>query len=348
MARVWFKVQGSHAIGMGHVYRSLELADTFVREGLNVDRFYCNDDAVSLATISQAGYAVRACYANEGRPLRSLVEDAANECPAALVLDQPEYVGPFLGALRCSGSGTRTIGLDYGDMTEPNLDFMINLHNHDPKRKRPACDNIEYREGLEYAIIREVFDRFAQQKKHIRDVARDVLVCFGGSDTSGNTMRVLQALGSIARTALTIHLVIGPNCRGRERLRRHAGSLSVESHIYESVADMGFLMHTCDLGIHGAGTMMLEMACVGKPSIVVPQTGAEQRFADAFVSRGVVKVAGLGGATVQKQFASELLSLIGDAEGRERMSRAGKALVDGRGRFRIAQLVKACIADAAA
>lgn len=341
---VCFKVYGSHALGMGHIYRSLALGATLKQMGWQVTTFYCNDDEASLAHIASAGYEAQSYVPQNDDAASELVNFLVLENPDALVLDLPVEDGFFLKRLRSSGCKARVIALDYVDFEESHLDVVVSLYNHDPKRIRPVSPVVAYFEGLEYAILRSQFDRYVDQAREVRPHVRDLLVSFGGSDMQNYTLRALDALDCLPPGVRpTVHVVIGPNFRQKESIRERLPSLECETHIYENIANMGDLICTCDLGIHGAGTMMMEMACVGVPSIVCPQNDLERRFSSLFRDCDAVKLLGLQEEWSPEELAACIVELSEDVSKRRRMIDASRQLIDGRGRLRIARIIEDCI-----
>ena len=58
MPRLMFLVRGGHDVGMGHVYRSMALAESMAAAGHDLLPFYCNDDSRCLAALQGHGHEV--------------------------------------------------------------------------------------------------------------------------------------------------------------------------------------------------------------------------------------------------------------------------------------------------
>ena len=336
---VLFKVRGGHSVGLGHVRRSLCLAKTLEDDGLSIGAFFCNPDDVSTTLIQRDGYEVVHWILGDPRSDASLLGRVLTMQADILVLDQPESDREFLHGLRGSGSRVAVVALDYFDMEEDRLDLIINLFNHHPSLKAPRSERVTYVEGPEYAIIRPAFDPFVAMEKPIREMARDVLVSFGGSDVSGNTLRVLDAVECIGNTDLRFHVVIGPSFADSDAIRQRLNALEAETLAYDSVPNMAELMFNCDMGLTGGGTTMMEMAVVGTPSMVLPQNERERSYACFFEKHGGTCVPGRMEEVSPEALADEIVSIAADCRKRALMNRAAKTLVDGKGRFRISRLI---------
>jgi spore coat polysaccharide biosynthesis predicted glycosyltransferase SpsG len=233
------------------------------------------------------------------------------------------------------------VALDNSTMRDENIDTVVNLLNHNPSLTSPASPRVSYYEGVEYAILRPDFAAFAGAKRSIRRTVRDVLISFGGGDPCGHTLRVLRALVARCDPKAVLHVVLGASFRGADEVEAIAAKARVHIEVLQRVREMAALMARCDIGFTGGGTTMMEMAAVGTPNIVLPQTARESKFAAVFEARGAVlrlrKREVTSADAVVRAF--ERVGL--DADCRRRMSRAGRNMIDGRGRDRTADLILA-------
>lgn len=341
MRRIAFKIAGGFDVGMGHVFRCLALADMFERRGWEVGTFFCSNDPVSLRQLEGAG---RVAYPyDHGRPdvTEELVRAILDHRHDAIILDQPESDPLLLEGLRRTDPNVKILALDYSDMEEDNLDVVVNLYNHNRQHARPISPKVRYAEGPSYAIMRDSFLPYIARDKETPSVAKSVLVSFGGSDIAGNTAKALHALERVSEAGMEIHLVIGPNFREADHTIAHARAMQKRVKVYQPPFDMAALMYRCELGIHGAGTMMLEMAAIGTPLVVVPQNDRERAFGQEFERRGIVIMGNTSSACTQS-LPSQLTAIIHDVHRRKEMSLLGKHAVDGCGRARIVELLNWC------
>lgn len=329
-------------MGMGHVFRSLALAEAFAAAGHDPAQFFCNEDASSLRAIRDRGYEVTSYALSDGSDTWMNVDDGLS-VPDAVVVDVPEPIPGALEALKRCWPAVRIVALDYFDMEEQNVDAIVNLFNHHETLKRPTGSHVDYYEGPSYAIIREPFRSFFDRPRPALERVENLLVTFGGADMQGHTLKVLEVLKAVADKHLTCHVVIGPNFKDVDEIERMANDLPMPCEIHRSVQNMEELMFQCDLGIHGSGTTLLEMASLGRPSIVIPQNDNEFRFANWFRERGAVVSLGHASELNTEKIKKALDALLPDREKRQRMSGAIHALVDGHGRERIVALVEECL-----
>jgi len=338
-----FLVRGGHDVGMGHVYRSMALAESMTAAGHDLSPFLCNDDPHSLATLQDHGHEV-VSYSVSETIADGLENPDVLSAPDAVIVDVPEPIPGVLRSLKRTKPKTPIVALDYPDLSEPHLDALVSLFNHDPSLKRPSAPHVKYYEGPQYAIIRESFRPFLGRHRPVPDHPKTLLVTFGGSDLNGHTVKVLNALRGFRDSTVKCHVVIGPTFSTAEEIRMVAESIALPSELHYSVRHMERLMFECDLGIHGSGTTFLEMASLGRPSVVIPQNDNEHRFANWFAERGALVNLGCADRLQPDAIRKAIEEMMADKTRRESMSKTLRRLVDGRGRERIIAVVESCLA----
>ena len=327
--RALIKVMGGPSIGMGHVMRSLELANELMRRGVAVIGFQCNEDRTSEEKIQSKGFH---CDVSGEEELSKLIDERGVNF---LLIDHPGELTGLCQTLRVAFSDLFIAALDQCDLDNERLDVIVNLFNHNPVLKVPTSEKVGYYEGLQYAVIRVDFVPYIHQEKVVPSKVENVLVSFGGSDPKKNTIKVVEALRLYPLKGMVFHFILGANFAHRDVIIEMLRDLETECQVHEDVPHIEELMYRCDLGLSGGGTTMMEMACLGTPAIVVAQNMNEVRFAGHFASHDAVRHLGLA----EKVGADEIMDTIADlAESREerkRMSAGGKRLIDGRGCERI-------------
>ena len=102
--RVLFRVDGSASVGMGHVFRSLAIADAL--RGLSraeVAFLMSADHTAGVVTVSRAGYAVRVVG---DRKEETFLEHIRDFAPAILINDLPVLDRAYLTSLSHLGATT--------------------------------------------------------------------------------------------------------------------------------------------------------------------------------------------------------------------------------------------------
>ncbi len=330
--RVLFRVDGSLETGMGHVYRSLAIADALRDSSRAAIAFLMTaQHGEGLRTVAQYGYPVR--LAGEASPATYL-EHIRDYAPDVLINDLPGLDASYLEALSHLGATTVNLvdTLDDLERTEAYAQVIVSVMNED--KETPE----NFYGGPAYAILRRHFGEMGRVKE-VRDLARLVVLTFGGSDPQGFTLKAARALVGLPER-IEIVAVAGPafsyqrefEALQKQLSRRVPLMRQLEGHIAD-------VMFEADLVLCSGGMTVYEIAALGTPGLVLAQNTREEARMRAFARRGSVEFLGLGTEVAEQSIAARALALLEDAGARGAMSRNGRAMVDGLGAERAAELV---------
>ena len=122
--------------------------------------------------------------------------------------------------------------------------------------------------GPRHALLRDEF-RAARQGAAVRDgCLRRILVFFGGSDPTGDTMKAVQALATLPPVQADV--IVGAMNPARAAIEA-ACAAHAHLHFACQVQDMAGRLAAADLAIGGGGTSAWERMAVGLPALVVEQ-----------------------------------------------------------------------------
>jgi spore coat polysaccharide biosynthesis predicted glycosyltransferase SpsG/CMP-N-acetylneuraminic acid synthetase len=326
--RVLFRVDGGAKMGMGHVYRSLAIADA-LRTGSRAEIAFlmCADHTEGLLTVSRHGYPVRVVA---GQGAEAALEHIRDFAPAILINDLPTIESAYLTALSHLGATTVNLVDTLADLetTEHYAHVIVSAMNQD--RETPEG----FYGGPSYAILRE---QFRGREKEVRDVPRKVLLSFGGSDPQGLTLKAARALQGLP-PGVELLAVAGPAFSYRKEFEALERTLSRRVPLINEAA-IADLMLDADVVIGSGGMSVYEIAALGTPGIVLGQNLREDQRMREFVRFGTVEYLGLGPEVAEDTIASAVRALLQDAQRRREMSRSGQALVDGLGASRAAEVI---------
>jgi CMP-N-acetylneuraminic acid synthetase len=329
--RILFRADGGRRLGMGHVYRSLAIADA-LRQASQADAAFLmsGEHSEGIATVSRAGYPVRVASDSS---LQAQLEHIRDFAPAILINDLPTLDDAYLRALSHLGCTTVNLvdTLDDLEVTEHYKQVIVSVMNAD--RETPEG----FYGGPEFAILRS---HFQGRPKELREAPRLLLLSFGGSDPQGLTLRAARALADLPE-AIEIVAVTGPAFADRQRLEALVLTLpralgQVHAVPGGHIAD---LMQQADVVVCSGGMSVYEIAALGTPGIVLGQNAREDERMRAFARNGTVEYLGLGSEVSDATLRQAVLALLQDTERRRAMSGRGRALVDGLGATRTAELV---------
>lgn len=113
-----------------------------------------------------------------------------------------------------------------------------------------------------------------------------VLLTFGGSDPTGLTVKVLNAMASMEDT-FDLAVVMGPGFVERSEVRRLVSSLKEGRFlVLDSPKDMLPLFTGCDLAVCAGGRTLYELHALSVPTVAVASSPLEAQAIRAFISRG--------------------------------------------------------------
>src|SRR4029079_5920334 len=164
-----------------------------------------------------------------------------------------------------------------------------------------------------------------------------VLVTFGGSDPHAITLKALHALARIREPRLEVRVVIGPSfapglATGIRDLLLHLGH---GASAVEAPPTLAGPIAWCELAVSAAGLTKYELALLGRPSLQISIDEAHDARTTEFEAVGSAWHLGVHSALTEDDVAAALLRLMKDRGARERMSHAGRSLLDTRGGSRI-------------
>jgi UDP-2,4-diacetamido-2,4,6-trideoxy-beta-L-altropyranose hydrolase len=96
---------------------------------------------------------------------------------------------------------------------------------------------------------------------------RKVFVCFGGSDPTGETLKVLKELRGYSGNLL-LEVVVGPMSRDYEEINSLAADLPFVI-VHKDPTNLYSIMAGCDFALGAGGTMTWERAALGLPMTLV-------------------------------------------------------------------------------
>jgi spore coat polysaccharide biosynthesis predicted glycosyltransferase SpsG len=329
--RILFRVDGSATLGMGHVYRSLAIADVLRQSSrAEIAFLMAAEGHEGIQTVSRHGYPVRVVG---GGRLETTLTHVRDFSPEILVNDLPTLAADYLEALSHVGAATVNLvdTLDDLDRTEQLAQTVIAVMT--AERETPEG----FYGGPAYAILRSHFaDR---PPKEVRETPRLVLLSFGGSDQQGLTLKAARALAGLA-PAIEVVAVAGPAFPWRREFATLVGSLERRVPLIEQIdGHIADLMLEADLVVGSGGMSVYEIAALGTPGVVVAQNTREEARMRAFERHGTIRFLGLGTEVGEAELRAAVEALLADAAARRTMSERGRALVDGLGASRAAELV---------
>jgi UDP-2,4-diacetamido-2,4,6-trideoxy-beta-L-altropyranose hydrolase len=339
------RADASPEIGLGHVMRSLALAQAWRRAG---GRATLVGHWPPLAVLKRAeieGLSLRRLDRPSTAP-REWLDGATRAAGAAnwVALDGYRFPADHFAAVRQSGA--RVLAIEDGPrLPRYEMDLVLDTC--------PGSDTAEYclaigtrlLAGPQFALLREEVLAAAPRRQHPVQ-ARRLLVSLGGSDPTGATLTVIDALHRVDMPNLDARVVVGPANPRRDDIARAAAH---DPRLRMVEPDRGPATGTAlsqlaswaELAVVAAGGTCWELAYLGVPAGAIVVADNQAGSVAALARRGILLNLGRREQLCPPELADTLTELMTDAAQRRRLAARGRELIDGRGADRVVAAMRA-------
>jgi UDP-2,4-diacetamido-2,4,6-trideoxy-beta-L-altropyranose hydrolase len=317
--RLVIRADASTAIGTGHVMRCLALAEAWEDRGGTVD------------WITNAAGALR-------ERLRVKAETNGGAGPAACVMDGYHFRPQDQLAMRERFRPLLVID-DLADQSFYHADLLLNQNLHAHELRYCAEPHARLLAGPRYALLRREFRRWKSWERRIAPEARRILVTMGGSDPDNVTMRAARAIEACGLGGAEVAILAGAANPHLAALREWTGARA-GWRVEAAVEDVTPLMAWADCAVTAAGSTCWETCFLGLPTAVVTLAENQRPVARGLSDAGAAHSLGWHAELSAEQMTAAIAGHLLPFPARERMSRAGRALVDGDGAGRVAEAIR--------
>ncbi|HEY2990940.1 MAG TPA: UDP-2,4-diacetamido-2,4,6-trideoxy-beta-L-altropyranose hydrolase [Candidatus Binatia bacterium] len=340
--RLVFRADSSVAIGTGHVMRCLALAQAWSDAGGKACFLTANENgALETRLRSEGCEVVRPAAVPGSADDAQWTADWAkkNGAPWA-VIDGYHFGVEYQRALRDSGLRLLCID-DNGHAERYCADIVLNQNlyadealyeNREPQTRLLL--------GCRYLLLRREFFKWRDWMRKIPEMARKLLVTFGGADAGNATLKAIESLRRLERRDLEIKIVVGPAYAHVDALRRETERATGRVELLTAVRDVPALMAWADVAISAGGSTCWEIAFMGLPACIVVLADNQSPVADVLEKRGAAINLGWHGTDVPDKLAGAMEQLLGASDRRRAMSRVGRLMVDGDGSKRVVNSIQ--------
>jgi spore coat polysaccharide biosynthesis predicted glycosyltransferase SpsG len=245
-------IESSHARGMGHFYRALNLAEGLTKAGLPYT-IYLNDHAPSRQILLERGVPHRIVD----------LEDFTGNWEAALIRKEgiTLWVDDRLDtdirhAEKIKAAGIPLVTFDDRGTGAALADLHIAALAFDAQERLGGNKLLR---GSDYLILNPQISACTRLRKQLGSI----LVTLGGSDTYGVTVRVVELLKEMGMTAT---IVVGPAFMHMDNLDEVlTGGFTLKRGVPSMIEEF----HRHDLAITGGGITPFEANASGLPCVVI-------------------------------------------------------------------------------
>jgi UDP-2,4-diacetamido-2,4,6-trideoxy-beta-L-altropyranose hydrolase len=362
---VTFRVDAGPAIGIGHLRRCLTLAAEFRERGCKVS-LVCSERLESALEPLVAPYTVyrledvlRDAEPRDAQPPDAQPPDAIDaemrDADATLliighrrsaeswvVLDNYQLGHRWERRLRDAGHRILVID-DYRDRRH-HADMLL---SEEESPFNPAlnelADAARVLVGRQYALVDPDYAFSSLVVANLRADAKRLLVTYGGSDPTGETLKALEAIRglrndkSLGVQVGRVDIVIGlANPKSAEIMRAAEGLSDV--FVHKGPLSLGSLMREADLVLTAGGNSMVEALTLRKPCIATVTGDNQALMVRRLFAEGAIRSLGHHSTVKPRDILKKTTDVLADFDTFAAFV-ASKSLFDHLGARRIASAV---------
>jgi spore coat polysaccharide biosynthesis predicted glycosyltransferase SpsG len=325
---------GNHQMGMGHVYRMLNLSHCLKKKGHTVI-FLSPSFKEGISEIKKNKEKIVFIPKNSFEKVsvyNSLIKNGHFDC---IIADALDIAKPIMKLFKRKSA----ILLSFDNIGEGRFfsDILINvLYRKSPKLKKPKIEI----NSFDYLILNDNFKKFHLKEKIIKKEIKNVLITQGGSDTYGIIPKITIELNKIADNKTEYYILIGPAFRHFKELTVAIKNSDLNIKIVKNIKKTWELFYKMDMAISGGGMTLFELLCVGIPSIALTQEYKEIETIGYLEKNKLVESLGLYEKIKKDDIFKKVNKFISDYNKRMKVSKVGKEIIDGGGGERICDLLE--------
>lgn len=320
--RIVFIVDGNSKIGLGHVYRSLNLAKELVKSSQNI-LFLTNDSLVKKLVTPYFD-----CK------LFSKLTDSKNSVITKddlVIIDKLEESYRKLYKFRSQSN--MMVGIDYIGANKQLFSKGINI-----LYQNTGIRGSKSYSGFQYAILNSHF--FKTKPIRIRKKPKSLVIMQGGSDSYCFIPKIINSIFRLD-DQLSITVIVGPafDCEKKLQavIKKNTNRLI---SIKRNLKNMSQEIIKHDIAITGGGMTLLELCKLGIPSIVVCTEKFENETASVLQNAGFGVNLGYYKEVTENKIVNATKMLIENYKLRCNMNKSGQKIIDGNGTRRVSCLIK--------
>lgn len=254
--KVGIYVNGNNQRGMGHISRTLEIADEFF---VKPDIYY----DINQTDISVFGETKHNLIAVNG--LFDLFAECKRNQYTLFINDILTTTIDYMIGLRSVLPKAKIVNFEDDGEGIAKADLVINALFEKSQFKNVMSGPDFYVSGKQFLFYKPI---------KISSSVKKVLVTFGGSDPQNYTDRILNLISQNGYSGYEFTVVIGKSKKNADRLLAYNDRPNVK--VIQNIRNMAEIMSNCDMAITSRGRTGYELASLGIPTISIAQNAREE------------------------------------------------------------------------
>ncbi len=318
------KTDGDNYIGLGHVYRMLNLAKELKKD----NKIVFLTKSIVLKKIIPKKFIVKKIK-NDKKNLQNIL-DSVN--PKIIIIDKLRENSNELKILR---KKSEIIAIDYTGKNKKIIKFGINMLYQKSGIQGKNCFS-----GFDLTILSESIRKKNPIK--ISKKVKKILVIQGGSDTPCNTPTIIESLNKINEN-IQIDVIVGASFKCWKKLEKSIEKSIHQVKLFHNSKNIGKIMGENDMAITGGGMTSLELCHLGIPSIIICGASFENETSSLLATSGFGINLGYKKKLSKEKIAVMSKELMMNYEQRKKMNKVGVKLIDGNGTKRVSKIIERMI-----
>lgn len=253
---VAFYVNGNNKIGLGHIYRCLEMADEFY---IKPDIYY----DINQTDINLFGNTTHTLIGINN--LNELYKCIHKNKYDIFINDVLNTSIKHMDNIINSNNNIKIINFEDAGEGVLKADLVINALYDNPTVPHMKT-------GYRYYICGKIFLFYKPIK--INETIKRVLISFGGSDPRNYTDRLLEIIKTDEYEDIEFIVVLGKAKKNVQELLKYNKFKNI--NIIYDIKNMAEIMSKCDIAITSRGRTGYELSILGIPSIAIAQNSREE------------------------------------------------------------------------
>jgi len=299
MTNIIICVDGYNVIGLGHIYRTISLANRL--KDHNVLFVSKKKHQLGIDLIKNHNLNLKVFDT-----IREFWDIISNFSPSIVINDILDTKVDYINSLK----EKKIFVVNFEDLGKGSkiADLIINAL-YEGKRNTGY-----YYWGKDYYILREEFHNIGNTE--IKKEVKNILITYGGTDPNNYSKKVLDVINNLNLKDLKINIILGLGYKQPELLKQSVKDYKLDLTIKQNVKNISTYMYQADIAFTSAGRTVYELASIGTPTIVLAQNEREVLHTFADEKNGIINL-GLGYNCSDEEIKDVFLKLTNDFEFRK-------------------------------
>ena len=250
-----FYVNGNNQIGLGHIYRVIQLAD----ELFSKPDIYYDQNQTDPKVFGQTTHNLIPVDGEDG-----LINTLTHKRYDRFINDILSTTEEYMTKLKSAMPQTKIINFEDEGEGARQADLVFNALYEDA-----FSENVKV--GEKYFIASKLFLIYDSIK--IREKVQDVFIAFGAADPQNYSDRILKIIAKTEYRHINFHVVIGCAKKNVESLMAYNDCPHID--VRYNIDNMPEVMSKCDVAVTSRGRTGYELAVLGIPAITIAQNDRE-------------------------------------------------------------------------